>query len=97
VTARTRGRAVLSSPKPFPLVARGCIPMHGSATGAVIQPMPPSAMVSMNGRAMMIEMADARSTATLAKEPGQRSARTSVRSEASTSGTSICMWPPMQP
>jgi hypothetical protein len=86
-----------SSANTFRLAAPGCIPMSGRATGGVIQPMPRFATASTNGLAMMMGMADARSTATPVKGQEQRSAPICVPSAGSPSSTCISMWQRMRP
>ncbi len=91
-TTRTGGLARHSSPKTFWLTARSCTRMNGGATGGVIQPMPRFVMGSMNGRAMMMVMADAKSIVTPVRERARHFGPTCVPSGAFTSNTCICMW-----
>jgi hypothetical protein len=81
----------------FPLAARSCTPTNGKATGAVIQPMPRSAMVYTNGRGMTMVMAAAKSIAIPARGRAPRSGPTCVPSEVSTNSTCISMSRRMKP
>jgi hypothetical protein len=94
---RTGGRAVPSSPKTFQLATRGCIPANGRATGAVIRPMPLSAMVYANGRGMTMVMAHVKFIATPVREQVRRFVPTCVPSGVFTSSTYISMWLRMKP
>lgn len=94
---RPRGRAVPASPTTFRRAARGWAPTTGSATGAVISPMPRSAMVSTKGRGMLMGMADGKSIATPVRERVRHSVLTGVPSRVFTSRTCIAMWRRMKP
>src|SRR5262249_42468696 len=89
-TTRTGGLAIASSMKTFRLAAHSCTPTNGRATGAVIQPMPQSAMVYTNGRAMMTMMANAKSIVTPEKGLVRRSVRPCLPGRPQALPTSIC-------
>jgi len=70
---------------------------NGKATGGVIQTMPRSATVCVNGREMMMEMADVKCTATPVRGWARHFGRICAHSAGSISDTCISMSRRMKP
>lgn len=96
-TMPIRAPAPPSSRRTSASPVRGALPMRGRAIRGAIPTMPLAATVFMSGHGRMMVTANARATATPAKEQARRSARTSLRFGAFTNTTYTCTWQRMKP